>query len=81
MPKKKTIHKTVVTVTVLSEDPYEFDSFEQLIYDIVEGDCSGEAEVTSTTVLTGKEAADAVMEQASDPDFFQMDENGNELED
>ena len=82
-------YKTVVKVTVLSEDPLEPSSIEgigggcalsEIAYNITEGDMSGVVEIGETETLNGKEAADALVEQSSDPEFFQLDADGNDLE-
>ena len=46
--------------------------------DIVEGDCSGKVECTNAVTLNGKKTAKALIEQGSDPEFFQLDENGDD---
>lgn len=75
---KKQLHKTVITVEVLSEDAFDFNDLSDINYHITEGDCSGKYFIAEQTIIEGKEAADAVMEQGSDPEFFGMDEDGND---
>ena len=76
----KKIHKTIIKVEVLSEEPYEHEDLAQLAHDVTYGECSGVSEVEATSVLEGKEAADAIAAQGSDPEFFGIDEDGNEVE-
>lgn len=80
---KRKFYKTIFRVEVLSEDfPVEdVDSLHDIAYQIDEGDCSGKVEHVRSVRLTGKRAAEALREQGSDPEFFQLDDNGNDLED
>jgi formylmethanofuran dehydrogenase subunit E len=73
-------HRTVITVEVLSEEPYEFDDLEQTYQDIVTGDCSGTAKVTATETVDGPTMAKLLINQGSDPEFFRLDENGNDAD-
>ena len=52
-------YRTVITVEVLSDEPYEFDGLEATLYDITDGHFSGDARVTASSALNGKQAADA----------------------
>jgi len=80
MTSERKFFKTVYTVTVLSEDtPFEGDLHE--LAEVVEsGDCCG-GYVTTSVEITGKQAADGLCELASDPGFFQLDSEGNDLDD
>ena len=82
---KKKIYRSVITVEVLSETPVD-DSFltnlSSVNYEISSGDCSGQVKVQSMNQeLKGQEAVDAVLRQGSSPDFFMMDEEGNDTMD
>jgi hypothetical protein len=77
---KRKFYKTTFSWVVLSEEPLAADlSPEEIRHMTMEGDCSGDFERVSEKVLNGKQAAKALQEQASDPEFFQIDENGNDL--
>jgi hypothetical protein len=80
--KKKTIYRTVIQVVVLSEEPIPDDmSFEEIDANCVDGDFCGSSDyIEHNKPITGKEAAKAVIGTGSDPVFFQMDKDGNELE-
>lgn len=79
---KKMIYKSVLTVEILSDTPLEDMDLAGVAYAITDGDCSGRVNWQSrNNVLVGKEAANAMIHQGSSPEFFQMDRNGNELED
>lgn len=76
----KKYHKTVFKVTVLSEEPFEYDGIESIAYSITQGDCSGHTEEIKRQRLTGKQMAKELLNQGSDPEFFQLDKEGNEIE-
>ena len=78
MPRK--FHRTVIQIEVLAEIPYAFDSFEQLAYDVIEGDCSGEVLSEKAEVIDGKKMAELLIAQGSSTTFFGIDENGDECE-
>lgn len=72
---------TVFRVEVLSEEPISDDVSLSVIDSwITEGDCSGRFLDTLYEELDGKQAAAALIEQASEPSFFQIDEEGNDAE-
>lgn len=74
-------YKTVIKVEVLSEEPFDYDNLSDIHNQITDGDCSGEYTTTKITILTAKQAASTLIRQGSDPEFFQLDRNGNDLED
>lgn len=78
MAKKRKFYKTVVTVTVLSEDyaPNEDCDLESIAYHIRDGNWSGEVEMGKPIRLTGKQTAEELTKQGSDPGFFSLDEKG-----
>ena len=79
---KKTIYKTIIRVEVLSDSPIGDVDMQTIVNETENGDWSGKNyTVIQDKPLTGKKAVDAVLEQGSDTEFFQMDEDGNELED
>lgn len=71
-------YKTVLTVTIISDEPYEYYDLDHVHYDITRGDCSGEVEVESCEI-TAKQAAELLIKQGSEPGFLFLDENGNEI--
>ncbi len=72
-------YKTVITIEVLSEDVYAFDSLEQTAYDIQDGGCSGKIEVVKSEELNGENVVKALNNQGSASEFFMLDEDGNDL--
>jgi len=78
---KKKIYKSVLKVEILSEEPINNPCLGDIGWQITNGDWSGAQEWDAHNVeLVGKEAADATLHQGSDPEFFMMDEEGNEIE-
>ena len=80
---KKKIYRTLILLTVLSEEPLSEDmSIQDIDEECEYGEYTGKTDWQKVNeVLEGREAAIAVLETGSSPDFFQMDENGNELND
>lgn len=76
---KRKFYRTTITVTVLSEEPYQYENLVQVHNDITDGDCSGKHSITGSVKLTAKQAAKAMREQGSDPDFFQLTEDGEDI--
>ena len=79
--KKKTIYRTVIEIEILSEEPIpEGLDLEEIEGECQDGEYSGKHELkVSNQKLVGIKAANATRAQGSSPDFFMMDEEGNEL--
>jgi hypothetical protein len=80
---KKTIYKTVFTVEVLSDEP--IGSGMSLSDIASEGD-DGSLSIMTKDVyndkpIKGIRAVRELEKQGTDPEFFMMDDQGNELED
>lgn len=81
--KPKKYFKTVIRVEVLSEHEPVKDGTplgwveESCLF----GECSGDISITEVTELTPREAAEALIRQGSDPSFFELDDEGNRLDD
>tara|TARA_Y100000310_G_C20357110_1_gene657194 strand:+ start:122 stop:373 length:252 start_codon:yes stop_codon:yes gene_type:complete len=79
---KRQFWKTILHIEILSEDePYDFLNYEDLKYDVTDGHYSAVVKTLQEELLTPEEAAKALQKQGSDPEFFQLDEDGNEVED
>lgn len=78
---KRKFFKTVFQIEVLSEDKplNDVGSLHDIAYQIDEGDCSGVVKHIKSIRLTAEKAAKALIEQGSDPEFFQLDATGNDL--
>jgi len=81
MTSNKKFYKTTITLIVLSENPIpdEFD-IPQIAFEATEGDYSMADGERVQVELTGKEMADALTEQGSEPGFFQLNDMGVEQE-
>ena len=74
------VYKTVITVEVLSDGPYEFQGIKQLAHDVVEGDCSGYVDDGESIELTQEKAIAECGRHSTDPEwfFYYEDEMGEE---
>lgn len=63
-------YRTVITVEVLSDRPYDPDSLEDVSYDILDGDCSGDWSVTEAQAVDSERMAELLVAQGSDPSFM-----------
>lgn len=78
----KKYYRTIIKITILSDEPYETVTLEGMSYDITEGHCSGLIEdMTRNEELSSKEMAKELLNQGSDPEFLGLDVDGNEVED
>lgn len=79
----KKIYRNVVQIEVLSDEPLktgELTDLENVSFQIGEGDWSGRIKpVIQNLTYTGKEAVEIIQEQGSDPEFFNLDQDGNEI--
>jgi hypothetical protein len=78
---KKTIYRTIVTIEVLSPEPDIHTSLTDIADEMDNGEYSGAVSFGKPKPIKGKVAARTILAQGSDPEFFGMDERGNELED
>jgi hypothetical protein len=79
---KKTIYRTIIQLTVLSDEPVpDGMCLEEIGANCDDGDFCGKSEYKEfNKPITGKDAANAVIDTGSDTEFFQMDKDGNDLE-
>jgi hypothetical protein len=76
---ERKFHRTVIHVEVLSEEPYTFSgNLSDVARQIYEGDCSGIARTIQTEICDGARMAQLLLAQGSDPEFFMLDEEGND---
>ena len=80
MTSKRKFYRTLFTFEVMSEDPIETVSLEDLAYLVTEGGCSGRFLSTEEEEVGGRTAAQILIDQGSDPGFFRLDEEGNDAE-
>jgi hypothetical protein len=73
-------YKTTYTLVILSEQPInEMASLEDLQYEITDGEFSGITHRDKEEIVDGKAMADLLKGQGSDPEFFRLDAEGNDL--
>lgn len=77
---KRKFYKTVLKVEVLSEEPFMCEDLGQVGYAITEGDCSGVMYRGGSRKISAKTMAKELVKQGSDPEFFGLDDKGNDLE-
>lgn len=81
MSSKRTFYKTTIKLVILSEDaPPEWESLSDLASLMEEGPCSGDLDVLSQRPITGRQAARELRKQRSEPEFFMLDDNGNDID-
>lgn len=72
-------YRTVIHVEVLSEEPYTFSgNLVDVANDISSGDCSGVARTIQEEKCDGFRMAQLLLAQGSDPEFFMLDDSGND---
>jgi hypothetical protein len=72
----------VIKIEVLSEDPYEGTTLEEVAYDITDGHCSGElSDEVRNQEVTGPEMVKLLNAQGSDPGFMLLSDDGDDLSD
>jgi hypothetical protein len=77
----KTFYKHTYTIVVLSQEKDE-DDLDSISYNVNEGeDCLYSWDRTSIEPLTPKQAAEALNDAGSAPEFFSLDNDGNSIED
>lgn len=73
-------YRAVFKYEVLSEDPIEDMSLGDIDYECREGQCSGQFLGVTRQTVGGKKMAKLLMNQGSSPDFFRLDDEGNDLD-
>lgn len=78
---KKKLYKTVIQIEVLSEEPIESMSLDDIQEECSNGSFSGlHTFVKSNVPIKGKVAVNECKKHGTDVDFFMMDSEGNEIE-
>lgn len=74
-------YKTTFTIEVLSEGPLgDCLSLSQIDYAISEGDCVGGNLTANEIEISAKQVADTLYVFGSTPSFFNLDDEGNSLD-
>jgi len=79
---RKKLYRTVIEIEVLSKEPIPDDmSLDDIQDECYVGSYSGVHDwKVKNEEVEGEEAVKLVLAQGSSPDFFSMDENGNDLD-
>ena len=75
-------YKTQILVEIVSEEPIDDGiGLGDLVRDCVDGPHSFEWNfVNNSEVITGQHASSILQHHGSDPEFFRLDDKGNELD-
>ena len=74
-------YKTVVKIEILSDEEVPDSMSLDFIQDQITNGCwSGIINHSLSKILNGKQAAKALINQGSDPEFFMIDEKGNDID-
>ena len=81
---ERKFYRSVVQVEVLSEEPLKeclLTDLDDLNYLTSEGDCSGDIKITvHNEEVNGPRMALLLQEQRSDPSFFGLTDDGNDID-
>jgi len=82
MPSERKFYRSVIKVTVLSEEPVTFDDLPNVHEYITNGDGVGTVEDESMNEeIDAKACADALYEVGSEPGFFRLTDEGEDDDD
>lgn len=76
---KRKFYKAKIEIEVVAEEPIDFNDLRDLDYQMTMGDWCGSYRIKYHKKITPKQAAKETERFGSDPDFFQLDKNGNDL--
>ena len=79
MPSTRKFHRRVITIVVLSEEPYDVEDLANIAEDITTGDNVGTWAIGEDEILDGPAMAKALEDAASATEFFGLTEEGNDL--
>jgi len=77
---ERKFYKRIVRVEVLSDQPIGEVKLELVAEAISVGDWDGWVEWEDLQEMNGKEAAEALISHQSDPEFFQLTDDGKDLD-
>ena len=80
MACSRKFYKTVYKVEILSEEPTELMDLDEIAQAISDGPYSGNCYKDSTDEVDGPSMAKLLEDQGSSPEFFQLDSEGNDLD-
>lgn len=76
------IYRTVIQFEILTEEPFEGGSLEDIAQRTFDGDASGRFldNVIDNEELAGMDAVKAIKAQGSDPEFFGLNDKGEDID-
>lgn len=74
-------YETTITIRVLSEEPFEFNDLDDIHYAIDQGDCVGHVAEDGAKTLDAKETVALLYEFGSEPGFFQLTDDAQDVPD
>lgn len=78
---KRKFYRNVFTIEVLSEDPInKMVDLDEIHYQITDGEWSGMINHEKQETVDGKQMAELLQKQGSDPGFFRLDDAGQDAE-
>jgi hypothetical protein len=81
MKSTRQFYKTKLTIEVLSEEKIpDSMSIEQIAWEATNGHYSMATVACKEKVMTGKQAANALLKQGSSPEFFQLNDKGEDVD-
>ena len=85
MTNERKFYRVVFQVEVLIDDEDIFDdvqnwNLESINYEITDGSCSGNFGIIQSQEVSGPEMVKLLQDQGSDPEFFSLDEDGNNID-
>jgi len=80
VPSNRQFYKTICMVAVLSEEPIQTTDLAEIARQGLTGDYSVAVSDSEITVLDGAAAARELRAQHSDPAFFGLDDDGEDLD-
>jgi hypothetical protein len=73
-------YRVVYQVEVLSETPYDTVNLNDIACDIYDGPCGGNVKIVESQEVGGAVMAKLLQGQGSDPEFFGIDNDGNDVD-
>jgi hypothetical protein len=80
MKSERKFYRAIVQYEILSEEPIGAMSLSDIEYETTDGHMSGHFLETKHEELDSVQMAAALQNQGSDPEFFQLDESGQDLD-
>lgn len=77
MKNKQKYYKTTFEIVVLSEEPIIHYGLDEIYDQTMEGDCLLHSVTPKQKIVTSKQMADYCYDAGSEPEFFNLNDNGN----